>query len=167
MTGHDVQTLWREIMNQATLSLWTQRNVALSWPVPSQDGAQQLNFFTYTASQVQPGVERIGKPDIRIIWHGEYSLAMQAGKGFTGVGGLFPYEHASQWGDPLTRPFLMEELTSLYNAALAFYPHHMPPAIFRERLCALWSQFVPPCLVPFHEALNPGFFAWMRGATLQ
>lgn len=162
MSALNVQTLWREIMNQATLALWTQRNVALSWPIPCPDGANQLHFFTYTAAQVNRATERIGKPDLRITWHGEVSLAMQAGRGFPGIHGLFPVEHVAQWDDPLLRPFVIEELTSLYNAALAFYPHHLPPQIFRDRLWALWMQVIPPCLIPYHEALNPDFFAWLK-----
>jgi len=160
---HDVQALWRDIMNQATLSLWTQRNVALSWPIPSAEGSSQLHLFTYTSTQVNPTTQRIGRPDLRVTWHAEFSLAMQAGKGFPGLPGLFPIDHVSKWQDPLLVPFMLDELTSLYNAALAFYPDHTPPEVFLVRLRTLWEQFVPPCLVPYHEALNPRFFRWMRG----
>lgn len=162
MTSHDVQALWRDIMNQATLALWTQRNVALSWPIPAPEGAAQLHLFTYTSTQPQPGIQRIGRPDLRITWHSEFSLAMMAGKGFPGISAIFPAEHAAPWKDPIAAPFMLEELTSLYNAALAFYPHHTPPQVFLDRLRMLWEQYIPACLIPYHEALNPDFFAWMR-----
>lgn len=163
MIQHDVQALWRDIMNQATLALWTQRDVALSWPVPGPEGASQLLLFTYTSRQTAPNTERIGRPMIRIVWHTEFSLAMQDSKGFDGrLGGGFPVQHPYTWPDPVVVPFLREELASLFNAALAFYPHHRPPEVFLARLRTLWEQFVPPCLVPYHEALNPDFFAWLR-----
>ena len=158
----DIQALWRDIMNQATLALWTQRDVALSWPIPSPEGSAQLLFFTYTSRKINANTHRIGRPDAHIIWHSEFSLAMQAGKGFPPAGVTFPVQHTDEKYDALLSPFYMEELISLFNAALVFYPHHQPPAAFLTRMRTLWEQVIPPCLMPYHELLNPDFFVWMR-----